>query len=280
VIVTVSSRLVVSDQELPALDGAVDLTGAEGWPPSSSVATAVTALVLLTPHVNRAWRRFGWAFVAALSVLRVASTVGRLNRQAQHSSTSNMSTGQITKPSAAGQALTFGSFNHVAKLNHQVIAVWVELLHKLPGSRLYLKAPGIGAASTAERLRGEFLAAGISRERLLLGGATPDQADHLAAYRQVDIALDPFPYNGTTTTFDALWMGVPVITLRGDRHAAHRRAVGPEDDRCVGCGGRDGCMRPSWVYTGTFRRADAGAAEPSASIWRVPASRRRKAASR
>jgi len=122
-------------------------------------------------------------------------------------------------PSSLGQALTFGSFNHVAKLNRDVVTVWAALLRELPSSRLYLKAPGIGAASTADRLRAEFSAAGIAADRLLLGGATPDQATHLAAYRQVDIALDPFPYNGTTTTFDALWMGVPVITLAGDRHA-------------------------------------------------------------
>ena len=72
-IVSVTSRLVTSDQVLPPAEAVEDLTRAGGWPPSSSVATAVTALILLSPHMNRAWRRFGWAFVAALSALRVTT---------------------------------------------------------------------------------------------------------------------------------------------------------------------------------------------------------------
>lgn len=126
---------------------------------------------------------------------------------------------EFVPPSRRGQAFTFGSFNHIAKISEPVIAAWSRLLRELPDSRLFLKAPGIGAAAAADRLRSAFAGQGIAPERLQLAGATPDHAAHLATYREVDIALDPFPYNGTTTTFDALWMGVPVLTLRGDRHA-------------------------------------------------------------
>lgn len=123
-------------------------------------------------------------------------------------------------PSARGRPFTFGSFNHVAKLSREVIACWARLLRELPEAQLLLKAHGIGAPSTAARLQATFAEAGIAPQRLRLAGATADHGAHLAAYRQIDIALDPFPYNGTTTTFDALWMGVPVIALAGDRHAA------------------------------------------------------------
>lgn len=123
-------------------------------------------------------------------------------------------------PSARGKPFTFGSFNHVAKLSPEVIACWARLLHQLPAAQLFLKAPGIGAASTARRLHADFAAHGIAPERVRLAGATVDHAAHLAAYRELDVALDPFPYNGTTTSFDAFWMGVPVVALAGDRHAA------------------------------------------------------------
>jgi len=72
----------------------------------------------------------------------------------------------------------------------------------------------------AERLRGAFEAAGIAPDRLDLRSFVPDTAAHINLYNEVDVALDTFPYNGTTTTCEALWMGVPVVALAGDRHRA------------------------------------------------------------
>jgi protein O-GlcNAc transferase len=74
-------------------------------------------------------------------------------------------------------------------------------------------------APTRDLVRARFVAAGVAPERVLLEPGISSWTDHMAAYGRVDIGLDPFPYNGTTTTCEALWMGVPVITLRGDRHA-------------------------------------------------------------
>ena len=69
------------------------------------------------------------------------------------------------------------------------------------------------------RCRGMFEAEGIPGDRLELSGMLPKREDHLGLYGKIDIGLDPFPYNGTTTTCEALWMGVPVVTMLGDRHA-------------------------------------------------------------
>ena len=116
--------------------------------------------------------------------------------------------------------LVFGSFNHLPKVTPAVVTVWARLLQAVPGSRLVLKAKRLGEPETRERYLALFAAAGIAADRLDLIGWRDAPADHLALYRGIDIALDPFPYNGTTTTCEALAMGVPVITLAGTRHAA------------------------------------------------------------
>jgi predicted O-linked N-acetylglucosamine transferase (SPINDLY family) len=100
-----------------------------------------------------------------------------------------------------------------------VIAAWADLLHLVPDARLILKSAGTADATTRAALEGAFAAAGIGAERLRILPPAAAPRDHLALYNEVDIALDPFPYHGTTTTCEALWMGVPVITLAGDRHA-------------------------------------------------------------
>jgi predicted O-linked N-acetylglucosamine transferase (SPINDLY family) len=115
--------------------------------------------------------------------------------------------------------VTFGSFNNLAKVNHKVVALWAEVLRAVPGSRLLLKAAGTGDRASQEHLRGAFGAAGVDPGRIDFAGYAATASEHLAAYGEVDVALDPFPYNGATTTCEALWMGVPVITLAGDRHA-------------------------------------------------------------
>ena len=118
--------------------------------------------------------------------------------------------------SRAGQPITFGSFNNASKVNAFTLRLWAEVLRATPGSRLMIKSFGLEAQLMNPRLT----AAGLDPSRVLVVPATASVAEHLACYHRVDIALDPFPYHGTTTTCEALWMGVPVVTLRGDRHAS------------------------------------------------------------
>jgi len=115
--------------------------------------------------------------------------------------------------------ITFGSFNNLAKINANVVALWSEILQAVPGSRLLIKNPSLTDGVTAERYRAMFDTHGISSDRIELLGLVPDPQAHLDTYRRIDIALDTFPYNGTTTTCEALYMGVPVITLAGQAHA-------------------------------------------------------------
>lgn len=116
--------------------------------------------------------------------------------------------------------VVFGSFNALGKLTPAVIAAWGAILRAVPGSRLLLKSRGLGDPAVAQGLRARFAGQGIAADRLDLLGWTAGRTDHLALYGSVDIGLDPFPYNGTTTTCEAMWMGVPVVTLAGDRPAA------------------------------------------------------------
>jgi predicted O-linked N-acetylglucosamine transferase (SPINDLY family) len=82
-----------------------------------------------------------------------------------------------------------------------------------------LKGDALNLPLVGDRVRGRFDIAGVAPERLELRGWTAAVENHLGAYREIDIALDSFPYNGTTTTCEALWMGVPVVALRGESHA-------------------------------------------------------------
>ncbi|MFY9316039.1 MAG: tetratricopeptide repeat protein [Burkholderiales bacterium] len=121
-------------------------------------------------------------------------------------------------PSAASGRIAFGCFNNLAKVTPEMVALWARLLGAVPGSRLLMKAHALGSASARKRLQDQFGAAGIAAERVVLLGPEDSAAGHLARYREVDIALDTYPYNGTTTTCEALWMGVPVVTLAGPTH--------------------------------------------------------------
>lgn len=112
----------------------------------------------------------------------------------------------------SGRRPTFGSFNHVSKINDAVIGTWARLLIALPDARLLIKSRGI---ETAKLLAG-FERQGIEAERLLLKGRDEEPLDHMSRYNEIDVALDTFPYNGVTTSLEAMWMGVPVITLAGD----------------------------------------------------------------
>ncbi|RED51284.1 tetratricopeptide repeat protein [Aestuariispira insulae] len=115
---------------------------------------------------------------------------------------------------------TFASFNNLAKVTRQVVGLWSEILHKVPGSKLIIKARSLDDPGTRARYLKWFATEGIAPERLDLKGRLPGAWDHLNLYNQADIALDTFPYNGTTTTCEALYMGLPVLALAGDRHAA------------------------------------------------------------
>jgi predicted O-linked N-acetylglucosamine transferase (SPINDLY family) len=124
-------------------------------------------------------------------------------------------------PSVSGSPVTFGSFNSIAKINDTTVRLWAGVLAANPNSRLFIKGFSPGSDATVRNsILARFGAAGVSDDRIKLVDRTSEIRDHLDFYGQIDVALDPFPYNGTTTTCEALWMGVPVVTLRGDRHAA------------------------------------------------------------
>ena len=123
-------------------------------------------------------------------------------------------------PVPADAPITFCSFNARRKVNDPLIALWARVLGATPGSRLLLKCNGLGEAAMCEALRTRFASHGIGAERLDLRGPVKPLAAHLAAYADAHIGLDTFPYHGTTTTCEAMWMGVPVVTLEGDRHVS------------------------------------------------------------
>jgi protein O-GlcNAc transferase len=121
-------------------------------------------------------------------------------------------------PCLAAGAVTFGSFNSAAKLSGATLDAWAALLTRLPTARLLLKGKAFADPATCASFLERLGKRGVAAQRVELAAYVPE-AEHLASYSRVDIALDPFPYNGTTTTCEALWMGVPVVALRGDRHA-------------------------------------------------------------
>ena len=113
--------------------------------------------------------------------------------------------------------ITFGSFNNMSKLTPEVIKVWSKILNAVPQSQLLLKTSQV--TNNLSHYAQLFKQEGISEDRIEYYGRLPSDHEHLELYGAIDIGLDPFPYNGVTTTCEALWMGVPVITLAGDRHA-------------------------------------------------------------
>jgi protein O-GlcNAc transferase len=115
--------------------------------------------------------------------------------------------------------VTFGSFNNPGKISNATMDAWASLLERLPDARLLLKGKSFTDPTACALYRARLAERGVAAERVELMATVPSAAAHLAVYDRVDVALDPFPHNGTTTTCEALWMGVPVVTLRGDRHA-------------------------------------------------------------
>ncbi|ATC64236.1 hypothetical protein CMV30_09860 [Nibricoccus aquaticus] len=127
---------------------------------------------------------------------------------------------EITLTRPASRPITFGSFNNFAKVSDTTLALWGRILAAVPASRILLKGHGLGDSETAAFISARLAKHAIDPARLDLLGRTPNLASHLALYERMDVALDAFPYHGTTTTCEALWMGVPVVTLAGDRHAS------------------------------------------------------------
>jgi len=130
------------------------------------------------------------------------------------------SPGISSLPAETNGFITFGSLNNLAKINDDVVHVWAEILKKLKHSKLLLKARPFADPITCERFQKRFQKHGVSSDRLIFKGHEDSIKSHLKVYNNIDLALDPFPYHGTTTSCDALWMGVPVISLCGNWHAA------------------------------------------------------------
>lgn len=136
-------------------------------------------------------------------------------------------------PSATRGYVTFGSFNNSAKVNQQVLTLWARLLRAVPDSKLLLKWRSYADPVLQARTRAHMAAAGVDPARLLFDGATPHAA-MLAQYGDIDIALDPFPFSGGLTSCEALWMGVPVVTMPGRRPVSRQThailaTIGRED---------------------------------------------------
>lgn len=141
--------------------------------------------------------------------------------------------GPLPAATAGNGRITFGCFNNAVKAGPEVLSCWAEILKALPEATLFLKSRHFSLPEVAATFTGRMAELGIGAERLRLEGADGFER-YLAAYRELDIALDPFPFTGGATTADALWMGVPVLTLRGDRFISHQgetilRSVGLDD---------------------------------------------------
>ncbi len=119
-------------------------------------------------------------------------------------------------PAGERDTVAFGSFNSLSKVNDATLRLWSAVLSAVPESRLVLKSIWDDSA----RIRSRLDLAGMDPARVTILPSSPNHVAHLACYKEIDIALDPFPYGGTTTTCEALWMGRPVVTLAGDRHAS------------------------------------------------------------
>ncbi len=127
----------------------------------------------------------------------------------------------VTPPPCAKRGVfTFGSFNNTAKLTGKTLDAWGEILKRARSSRLVLRGPVANPLAEQEVLK-QFEARGVARERIVVEPFRHRYYEHLAGYSEVDLALDPFPYNGGTTTVEALYMGVPVLTVVGASYVSH-----------------------------------------------------------
>ncbi len=124
------------------------------------------------------------------------------------------------RPCVTRPGVTFGCFNAPSKISDRMLVIWNRILDAVPDSKLLLKGQGLGDPEVRARYQARLARLGVAEARIEFLERTPDTKSHLARYDSIDVALDTFPYNGTTTTCEALWMGVPVVSLVGDRHLA------------------------------------------------------------
>jgi protein O-GlcNAc transferase len=127
---------------------------------------------------------------------------------------------ELYSPALLKERVVFSSYNNLLKLSGKTLHAWGRILQNVPNSILRLKYLYLHEPDVRKHLKSKFSKFGIDIDRIEFFGNIPDYAEHMRSYNDVDISLDPFPYNGTTSTCDALVMGVPVVALRGDRHAS------------------------------------------------------------
>ena len=139
-------------------------------------------------------------------------------------------------PSQSRGFVTFGSFNAQRKFNKRICGLWRRVLESVPNSRLAIKSINFTEDSSVTFARQQLQDFGLPMDRVVVFPAAKSASDHLAQYGEIDIALDTYPYHGTTTTCEALWMGIPVVTLAGQTHVSR---VGASLLTCVGL--------PSWI---------------------------------
>ena len=128
--------------------------------------------------------------------------------------------GRVSVPAAPSGPITFGCFNHVRKLSAATLRLWAELLRAIPNARLALKAFTTDDPGVIALLERRMSRCGLDPSAVIWLPTAPRPEDHLRQYGLIDLALDPFPNGGCTTTCEALWMGVPVITLRGQNYVS------------------------------------------------------------
>jgi predicted O-linked N-acetylglucosamine transferase (SPINDLY family) len=127
---------------------------------------------------------------------------------------------EVAAARSPGRPPTFGSLNAPAKLSDATLSLWARLMRRVPEARLLLKSKNLFASNVLSgRVFAAFAAHGVDPGRIERRATIEPIERHLANYADIDVALDPFPFNGSTTTFEALWMGVPVVTLLGERMA-------------------------------------------------------------
>ncbi|GJQ31060.1 MAG: hypothetical protein HBSAPP03_29440 [Phycisphaerae bacterium] len=139
------------------------------------------------------------------------------------------------QPGGEREPITFGSFNRVGKITDATVALWSGVLRAVPDSRLLLKAR-VQSEALNRATAARFAACGVEASRIAFSPFAHDRDGHLGSYGAIDVCLDATPYNGTTTTCEALWMGVPVVTMAG---GVHRARVGASLLTAAG--------KPEWV---------------------------------
>jgi len=163
------------------------------------------------------------------------------------------------RAAGGGGPIVFGSFNNLQKVSAATLDLWAAVLAAEPEALLALKAGSLEQPGVQARLQQGFAARGLDPARLRFLPRDPDVPGHLARYAGIDVALDTFPYHGTTTTCEALWMGVPVVTLAGDRHASR---VGASLLSAAGC--PESCVTDPAGYVAAARAAaHAALADPA-----------------